>query len=88
MLRFAANLTMLWQELDPFQRFEAAASAGFTRVEMLFPHELDSDRLRNQPSASSASLWSCSIRHRGLGGRGARAAGTPGTRAGVPPHGG
>ncbi|MFZ0129976.1 MAG: TIM barrel protein [Candidatus Dormiibacterota bacterium] len=47
MLRFAANLTMLWQELDPFQRFEAAASAGFTRVEMLFPHELDADRLES-----------------------------------------
>jgi hydroxypyruvate isomerase len=36
---------MLWQELDPYQRFEAAASAGFTHVEMLFPHQLDADRL-------------------------------------------
>ncbi len=45
MPRFAANLTMLWQELEPFQRFEAAAGAGFTHVEMLFPHELDEDRL-------------------------------------------
>src|ERR1700692_3532115 len=43
--RFSANLTMLWQELDPYQRFAAAASAGFSRVEMLFPHELDADRL-------------------------------------------
>ena len=47
MIRFAANLTMLWQELDPFERFEAAASSGFTRVEMLFPHELDVDRLES-----------------------------------------
>jgi|HubBroStandDraft_6_1064221.scaffolds.fasta_scaffold174885_2 hydroxypyruvate isomerase len=36
---------MLWQDLEPFQRFEAAAAAGFTHVEMLFPHHLDADRL-------------------------------------------
>jgi hydroxypyruvate isomerase len=45
MPNFAANLSMLWQELDPYQRFEAAAEAGFTHVEMLFPHELNPDRL-------------------------------------------
>ncbi|HVC40719.1 MAG TPA: TIM barrel protein [Candidatus Saccharimonadales bacterium] len=45
MPRFAANLTMLWQDLDPYERFEAASAAGFTHVEMLFPHELDADRL-------------------------------------------
>jgi hydroxypyruvate isomerase len=43
--RLAANLTMLWQDLEPFQRFEAAAAVGFTHVELLFPHELDADRL-------------------------------------------
>jgi hydroxypyruvate isomerase len=43
--RFAANLSMLWQDLEPFQRFEAAAAAGFSSVEMLFPHQLDADRL-------------------------------------------
>jgi len=36
---------MLWQELDPYERFAAAAEAGFTKVEMLFPHELDASRL-------------------------------------------
>jgi len=45
--RFAANLTMLWQDLDPYQRFDAAAAAGFTHVEMLFPHQLDADRLES-----------------------------------------
>ena len=45
MPRLAANLTMLWQDLEPFQRFEAAAAVGFTHVELLFPHELDADRL-------------------------------------------
>ncbi|MDQ6774555.1 MAG: TIM barrel protein [Candidatus Dormibacteraeota bacterium] len=42
---FAANLSMLWTELPPLERFGAAAEAGFKRVEMLFPHELDSDAL-------------------------------------------
>ncbi len=47
MPRFAANLTMLWQDLEPYQRFEAAAAAGFTHVEMLFPHQLEADRLES-----------------------------------------
>jgi hydroxypyruvate isomerase len=45
MPRFAANLSMLWQDLDPYERFDAAANAGFAAVEMLFPHELDADQL-------------------------------------------
>ncbi len=45
MPRFAANLSMLWQELGPYERFAAASAAGFSQVEMLFPHELDADRL-------------------------------------------
>jgi hydroxypyruvate isomerase len=45
MPRFAANLSMLWGELDPYDRFGAAAEEGFSRVEMLFPHQLDVDRL-------------------------------------------
>jgi len=39
--RFAANLTMLWQELPVLERFRAAAQAGFRRVEILFVHELE-----------------------------------------------
>ncbi len=45
MPRFAANLSMLWQDLDPYDRFVAAAEAGFSRVETLFPHELDAVRV-------------------------------------------
>jgi hydroxypyruvate isomerase len=45
MLRLAANLTMLWTELAPMERFNAAADAGFTYVEMLFPQELDASQL-------------------------------------------
>ncbi|HEX7899407.1 MAG TPA: TIM barrel protein [Planctomycetota bacterium] len=41
--RFAANLSMLFQEVDVLDRFRAAAAAGFTRVELLFPwwHDVD-----------------------------------------------
>ncbi|HTO97661.1 MAG TPA: TIM barrel protein [Myxococcales bacterium] len=45
MPRFAANLTMLWPELDVYDRFRAAAQAGFRRVEILFVHELDPARV-------------------------------------------
>jgi hydroxypyruvate isomerase len=38
MPRFAANLTMLWNELDFLDRFEAASRAGFRGVEYLFPY--------------------------------------------------
>ena len=38
MPRFAANLTMLYNELPFLDRFEAAARAGFTAVEFLFPY--------------------------------------------------
>lgn len=46
MPRFAANLSMLWQEQDPYARFGLAAEAGFGRVEMLFPHQLETARVR------------------------------------------
>ena len=40
MLRFAANLTMMFNEFDFLDRFEQAASAGFKGVEMLFPYDV------------------------------------------------
>ena len=39
MPRFAANLSMMFNELPFMQRFEAAAKAGFKGVEFLFPYE-------------------------------------------------
>ncbi|MET0544305.1 MAG: 2-oxo-tetronate isomerase [Variovorax sp.] len=38
MPRFAANLSMLYPELDFLDRFEAAAKDGFRAVEFLFPY--------------------------------------------------
>lgn len=45
MQKFAANLSMLWTELDFLARFDAAAKAGFKGVEYLFPYAFDKDLL-------------------------------------------
>ncbi|OGB23714.1 MAG: hydroxypyruvate isomerase [Burkholderiales bacterium RIFCSPLOWO2_02_FULL_57_36] len=56
MPRFAANLTMMFNEVPFLERFSAAAQAGFEAVEFLFPydypaaeiaHQLNINRLRN-----------------------------------------
>ena len=39
MPRFAANLSMMFNEWEFLDRFAAAADAGFTAVEFLFPYE-------------------------------------------------
>ena len=43
MAKFAANLSMLFTELEFEDRFEAAAQAGFQGVEYLFPYALRSE---------------------------------------------
>jgi len=45
MINLAANLTMLWNELDFLDRFDAAAKAGFTAVEYLFPYPYPKEQL-------------------------------------------
>ena len=45
MPKFAANLTMLFNELPFLDRFAAAADAGFTGVEYLFPYDFDKNAL-------------------------------------------
>src|SRR5262245_8808649 len=47
MPRFAANLSMLYPELDFPARFEAAARDGFEAVEYLFPYDHDPAELRD-----------------------------------------
>ena len=41
MPKLAANLTMMFNEIDFLDRFEAAAAAGFEGVEYLFPYDYD-----------------------------------------------
>jgi hydroxypyruvate isomerase len=43
--KFAANLTMLYNERPFLDRFEAAARAGFAGVEFLFPYEYPKEEL-------------------------------------------
>lgn len=45
MLRFSANLTMLFSEVGFLARFEKAARAGFKGIEYLFPYEWGKDQL-------------------------------------------
>ena len=46
MPKFAANLTMLFNEVSFLDRFALAAKAGFEGVEYLFPYDFDKDELR------------------------------------------
>lgn len=48
MPKFAANLTMLFNEADFLDRFEAAAQAGFKGVEYLFPYDFDAAELKSR----------------------------------------
>jgi len=45
MPKFAANLTMLFTEMPFLDRFAAAAAAGFTAVEFLFPYEYEAQQI-------------------------------------------
>ena len=45
MVKFAANLTMMFNEVDFLDRFEAAADAGFKGVEYLFPYDFDKNAI-------------------------------------------
>ncbi|MBE2894567.1 2-oxo-tetronate isomerase [Spirabiliibacterium falconis] len=46
MLKFAANLSMMFCEVPFLERFEAAAKAGFKYVEYLFPYDYPADVLK------------------------------------------
>jgi len=46
--KFAANLTMMFNEVPFLERFAAAAKAGFKGVEFLFPYEHPADEIAQQ----------------------------------------
>ncbi|HSH56578.1 MAG TPA: hydroxypyruvate isomerase [Halomonas sp.] len=48
MPKFAANLSMLFTEVDFLDRFEAAAKAGFKGVEYLFPYDFEAAEIRKR----------------------------------------
>jgi hydroxypyruvate isomerase len=51
MPKFAANLTMLFNEVDFLDRFQAAAASGFESVEYLFPYAYPAEELRSRLGA-------------------------------------
>jgi hydroxypyruvate isomerase len=63
MLKFAANLSMMFNEVPFLDRFSAAADAGFQGVEYLFPYEFPveaiAERLR-RPPPGERPFQSCS----------------------------
>ncbi|NRF65542.1 hydroxypyruvate isomerase [Aquincola sp. S2] len=48
MPKFAANLTMLFNEVPFLDRFEAATRAGFEAVEFLFPYAWPADQIKER----------------------------------------
>ncbi len=52
MPKFAANLTMMFNEVPFLQRFNAAAQAGFKAVEFLFPYEHTPEEVAAQLEAN------------------------------------
>lgn len=56
MPKFAANLSMLFTEVDFPARFQAAAQAGFAAVECQFPYAYDKDRLAELLTANGLTM--------------------------------
>jgi hydroxypyruvate isomerase len=56
MPRFAANLSMLFTERPFLDRFEAAAQAGFTAVEFLFPYAFETREIKARLDANGLKL--------------------------------
>ena len=48
MPRFAANLAYLFAERPLIERFGAAAAAGFSAVELLFPYEVAASAVKSE----------------------------------------
>lgn len=56
MPRFAANLTMLFTEVPMRDRFAAAAAAGFTGVEILYPYDCPAHDLTRPAIAAGLEI--------------------------------
>ncbi|ANI99547.1 hydroxypyruvate isomerase [Polynucleobacter wuianus] len=56
MPKFAANLTMLFNEVPFLDRFEKASSAGFKAVEFLFPYPFAANEIKQKLDQNQLSL--------------------------------
>ncbi len=48
MTKLAANISMMFTEVDFLDRFEVAAKAGFKGVEYLFPYDYPADQIKEK----------------------------------------
>ncbi|MCF7971424.1 MAG: TIM barrel protein [Methylococcaceae bacterium] len=56
MLRFTANLSLLFTEVPLINRFAAAKASGFNAVEIQFPYELSAQTIKTELDALQLSL--------------------------------
>ena len=56
MPRFAANLTMMFNEVPFLDRFKAASDAGFKAVEFLFPYEHSPEEVAAKAKAAGVEI--------------------------------
>ena len=56
MPKLAANLSMMFNEVGFYDRFELAAKAGFKGVEFLFPYEFDLDQIASICAANQLEV--------------------------------
>ncbi len=56
MPRFAANLSMLFNELPFLERFKAAGEAGFSAVEFLFPYEFSPEEVAAKAKSAGVEI--------------------------------
>ena len=56
MPKFAANLTMMFNEVPFLERFDKAAAAGFKAVEFLFPYDYTVEQLQDALSRNKLQL--------------------------------
>jgi hydroxypyruvate isomerase len=56
MTKFAANLSMLFTEVDFLERFELAAKAGFRAVEFLFPYAWPAEVIAERLTSNNLTL--------------------------------
>ena len=84
MPEFAANLSMMFQDIGFLDRFDAAARAGFKGVEFLFPVRSSARGDRRAARTQPADPGAVQHRARRLERRRARPRGVAGARAGIP----
>lgn len=61
MPKFAANLTMMFNEVPFLDRFARAAAAGFGAVEFLFPYAFPAEEIKARLDANRLTLVLCNL---------------------------